>query len=66
MGLDNNRSAGYVTWNSEFQMTPLLGMSIFVRTVESGSFSAAAGLLGLSPQMAGRHIRLSVAARIRV
>jgi DNA-binding transcriptional LysR family regulator len=47
-------------------MTPLLGMSIFVRTVESGSFSAAAGLLGLSPQMAGRHIRLSVAARIRV
>ena len=38
-------------------MTPLLGMSIFVRTVETGSFSAAAGQLGLSPQMAGRHIR---------
>lgn len=38
-------------------MAPLLGMSIFVRTVETGSFSAAAGQLGLSPQMAGRHIR---------
>ncbi len=38
-------------------MTPILGMSIFVRTVETGSFSAAAGQLGLSPQMAGRHIR---------
>ena len=38
-------------------MTPLLGMSIFVKTVEAGSFSAAAVQLGLSPQMAGRHIR---------
>ncbi len=38
-------------------MTPLLGMSIFVRTVENGSFSAAAIQLGLTPQMAGRHIR---------
>ena len=38
-------------------MTPLLGMSIFVRTVETGSFSAAAIQLGLTPQMAGRHIR---------
>lgn len=38
-------------------MTPLLGMSIFIRTVETGSFSAAANQLGLSPQMAGRHIR---------
>ena len=38
-------------------MTPLLGMRIFVTTVETGSFSAAAGQLGLSPQMAGRHIR---------
>ena len=38
-------------------MTPLLGMTIFVRTVETGSFSAAANQLGLSPQMAGRHIR---------
>ncbi len=38
-------------------MTPLLGMSVFVRTVETGSFSAAAAQLGLSPQMAGRHIK---------
>ncbi len=38
-------------------MTPLFGMSIFVRTVETGSFSAAASQLGISPQMAGRHIR---------
>ena len=38
-------------------MTPLLGMSIFVRTVETGSISAAARQLGLSSQMAGRHIR---------
>jgi len=38
-------------------MTPLLGMSVFVKTVETGSFSAAAAQLGLSPQMAGRHIR---------
>ena len=38
-------------------MTPLLGMDIFIRTVETGSFSAAANQLGLSPQMAGRHIK---------
>lgn len=38
-------------------MTPLLGMRTFVRAVEAGSFSAAAHQLGLSPQMAGRHIR---------
>ena len=38
-------------------MTHILGMMIFVRTVESGSFSAAASQLGLSPQMAGRHVR---------
>ena len=38
-------------------MTHLLGMMIFVRTVETGSFSAAASQLGLSPQMAGRHVR---------
>ena len=38
-------------------MTPLLAMSIFVKTVEAGSFSAAANQLGLTPQMAGRHIR---------
>lgn len=38
-------------------MTPLLGMSIFVKTVEAGSFSGAASQLGLSPQMTGRHIK---------
>ncbi|TPG16746.1 LysR family transcriptional regulator [Sphingomonas koreensis] len=38
-------------------MTHLLGMTIFVRTVETGSFSAAASQLGLSPQMAGRHVK---------
>ncbi len=38
-------------------MTPLLGMKIFVRAVDTGSFSGAAHQLGLSPQMAGRHIR---------
>ena len=38
-------------------MASLLGMTIFVRTVEAGSFAAAASQLGLSPQMAGRHIR---------
>ncbi len=38
-------------------MTPLLGMSIFVKTVETGSFTAAAAQLGLSPQITGRHIK---------
>ena len=38
-------------------MTPPLGMLIFVRAVETGSFAAAAQQLGVSPQMAGRYIR---------
>ena len=38
-------------------MTHLLGMMIFVRTVETGSFSGAAKQLGLSSQIAGRHVR---------
>lgn len=38
-------------------MTPAIGMKVFVTTVETGSFSAAAHQIGLTPQMAGRHIR---------
>lgn len=32
------------------------GMEIFVRAVEAGSFAAAAGVLGMSPQMVSRHL----------
>lgn len=38
-------------------MNAVLGMTIFVRTVETGSFSAAASQMGLTSQMAGRHIK---------
>lgn len=32
------------------------GMEVFVRAVEAGSFAAAAGVLGMSPQMVSRHV----------
>lgn len=41
-----------------FQMDRLTSMRIFVKAVELGSFSAAAGALGLSPQLVGKHIRV--------
>ena len=34
----------------------LKGMEVFVRTVEAGSFAAAAGSLGMSPQMVSRYV----------
>ncbi|RDJ00521.1 LysR family transcriptional regulator [Dyella solisilvae] len=38
-------------------MDALASMAMFVRVVESGSFSAAADASGVSPTMAGKHIR---------
>lgn len=32
------------------------GMEVFVQAVEAGSFAAAAGVLGMSPQMVSRHV----------
>lgn len=34
----------------------LTAMAVFVKTVEAGSFAAAASALGLSPQMVGKHV----------
>ncbi len=38
-------------------MDKLAGMAMFVRVVEGGSFSAAAEAAGVSPTMAGKHVR---------
>jgi DNA-binding transcriptional LysR family regulator len=38
-------------------MDKLSGMAMLVRVVESGSFSAAAAAVGVSPTMAGKHVR---------
>ncbi len=34
----------------------LTEMSSFVRTVEAGSFTAAGKVLGMSPQLVGKHV----------
>jgi len=39
-------------------MDRLASMGIFVKAVELGSFSAAADLLSLSPQLVGKHVRM--------
>lgn len=44
-------------------MDRLTSMATFVKTVELGSFTAAADVLGMSPQMASKHI-LSLEARL--
>jgi DNA-binding transcriptional LysR family regulator len=41
-----------------FQMDRLLSMEIFVKSVECGSFSAAADALQMSSQLVGKHIKL--------
>ena len=41
-----------------FQMDRLLSMEIFVKSVECGSFSAAADVLQMSSQLVGKHIKL--------
>jgi DNA-binding transcriptional LysR family regulator len=38
-------------------MDRLTSITAFVRTVESGSFTAAAKMLGISPQMIAKHVR---------
>jgi DNA-binding transcriptional LysR family regulator len=38
-------------------MDKLSSMAMFIRVVESGSFSAAAEIAGVSPTMAGKHVR---------
>lgn len=38
-------------------MDKLASMAMFVRVVEAGSFAAAAGESGVSPTMAGKHVR---------
>ncbi|MEM5329520.1 LysR family transcriptional regulator [Paraburkholderia sp. JHI2823] len=37
-------------------MDKLTSMAVFVKTAESGSFSAAARMLAMTPQMAGKHV----------
>ncbi|CAG9273639.1 LysR family transcriptional regulator [Paraburkholderia unamae] len=37
-------------------MDKLTSMTVFVKTAESGSFTAAARLLAMTPQMAGKHV----------
>lgn len=39
-------------------MDRLLGIEIFVKAVELGSFSAAGEMLQMSPQLVGKHVRL--------
>src|SRR5262249_5618018 len=38
-------------------MDRLISMAVFKRTVEAGSFAAAARQFGISPEMAGNHVR---------
>jgi DNA-binding transcriptional LysR family regulator len=42
--------------NGLFAMDRLTSMSIFVKAVDLGSFSAAANALGISPQVVGKHV----------
>src|SRR5215469_13188398 len=39
------------------EMDRLLSMAVFKRVVEAGSFAAAARHFGISPEMAGNHVR---------
>jgi DNA-binding transcriptional LysR family regulator len=38
-------------------MDRLVSMAVFKRTVDAGSFAAAARSFGISPEMAGNHVR---------
>src|SRR6516165_4671784 len=38
-------------------MDRLVSMAVFKQTVDAGSFAAAARYLGISPEMAGNHVR---------
>jgi DNA-binding transcriptional LysR family regulator len=38
-------------------MDRLTGMAVFKRAVDDGSFAAAARHFGISPEMAGTHVR---------
>src|SRR5215469_1355599 len=38
-------------------MDRLISMAVFKRTVEAGSFASAARQFGISPEMAGNHVR---------
>jgi len=39
-------------------MDRLLSMAVFAKAVERGSFSSAADMLGMSPQLVGKHIQM--------
>jgi DNA-binding transcriptional LysR family regulator len=47
-----------MTKNKVFIMDRLTQMATFVKTVELGSFSAAADDLNLSPQLVGKQVKM--------
>src|SRR6516165_4076905 len=56
---DNRRCAAVFPkwWFGVWAMDRLVSMAVFKRTVEAGSFAAAARHFGISPEMAGNHVR---------
>src|SRR5262249_43677804 len=56
---DNQRyTCVFQKWASECgDMDRLSSMAVFKRAVEAGSFAAAARHFGISPEMAGNHVR---------
>ncbi len=53
----SNEKKTFICFNLEFPIKQFTAMLIFVKTVERGSFTAAAAELGLTSQAAGKQVR---------